>query len=1198
MRAKLHPVIKKVMLALLAGIYAAFCIAWGLILQSQDADSLTPMMQILIWISVIALIAIICISAVLSIVLQKQTLNNQFNQQLLENQTEGVITCDSNLQLLTFNRTARDWHGLDPLKIRAEEWSNYYDLYDADGRQRLNVEQIPLVRAFNGETIKDVQMVVKAKGQAPRIVCCNGNAFYDDAANKLGAIIVMRDITTELEQSKILLQNEAIYREMFDANPIPMWVFNIKTLDFLAVNNAAVDLYGWTKEEFLAMTLMDMRPVEEQQKLLQLQPSFENNQVKSFGEWLHWKKDGSLIDVEITSHPIIFNGQTARLVQAYDVTERKLIEFETQCTNRLLLMLSNVNKLIMHRLPLLEIFHEACRIAVDDGGFRMAWIGLIDEHANKVNVISSAGETGSYIENLNIDLRNSETHQIRIADLKNGPIVTSIKSAKYVVIDDIATDKRMTYWREAALGHGYKSMMSLPLNTNGKVIGTLNVYVGQTNLFKQRVIDLLDQFSNDVSFAISASDVDREKQLAEQALQKSQTLFHTLAQSSPVGIFHTNAKGQFIYVNKSWVKITETKLEQAANNRWLNALYEEDRPKVSAKWKEALATKQAFNQEFRFIRTDGKTVWVKGQAATEYDEQHQFMGFVGTITDITILKNNEEQHRMSRAVFENTREGIMVTDADSRILMVNSAFTDITGYDSEEVINLSPKLLNSGRHDESFFSDLWDILIQTGHWQGEMWNRRKNGEVYPQLMSISSIKSELGDTTNYVAVFADISNIKASEDQLEFLANHDPLTHLPNRLMLLSRLDHAVQVARREGNMLALLMLDLDRFKNVNDSFGHLAGDELLQQVAKRLLSKLRAVDTVTRLGGDEFTILIEGISSQEDVNKIASSIISALETPWTLSNNVEVRIGTSIGVSMFPGHGESALELLQHADAALYQAKNAGRGCIRYFSESLTQAARDRFHIESRLRQAIPNNELRVYYQPKVDIRTGRIIGAEALVRWQDPVDGLIMPFIFIGIAEETGLIKSLGEWVLAETCRQGREWMDAGMLPLNLAVNLSAHQFHHGNIVKTLSDVLESSGFPAERLELELTESILMQRENEMVETLNQLRSKGVSLSIDDFGTGYSSLAYLKTFPLDVLKIDRSFVMDIEKDEDDRAITATIIKIAHTLGLRVVAEGVETQEQLEFLDAHGCDMYQGYLMGKPMPADDFIALLKRTNH
>jgi diguanylate cyclase (GGDEF)-like protein/PAS domain S-box-containing protein len=1197
MQARLHPVIKKILLALLAGIYVVFCITWGLILQSQAADSLTPMMLTLIWISVIALIAIICISATLSLVLKKQRLNNQFNQHLLENQTEGVVACDSKLELLTFNRTAREWHGLDPLRIPADEWSNYYDLYDESGLHRLTVAQIPLVRAFNGETIKEVKMVLRAKGQSPRIVSCNGNAFYDVSSNKLGAIIVMRDITANLEQSRALVQNEAIYREMFDANPVPMWVFDIKTLEFLAVNDAAVSLYGWTKDEFLTMTLMETRPLEEQQKLLQRIPSFENDKIKRFGEWLHWKKDGSLIDLEINSHPMVFNGRLARLAQGYDITERKLIEFETQCTNRLLLMLSNVNKLIMHRLPLLEIFHEACRIAVDDGGFRMAWIGLIDEQGGKVKVISSAGETGSYIENLNIDLRNTEANQVKISSLKNGPIITSIKSAEYVVVNNIAIDKRMTYWREAALGHGYKSMMSLPLNTNGKVIGTLNVYMGQADIFKQRMIDLLDQFANDVSFAISASEADREKQLAEEALQKSRTLFHTLAQSSPVGIFHTNAKGQFIYVNKSWVEITEIKLEQAAIHRWLNALYEEDRPRISAAWKESLKHHQPFNQEFRFLRTDGKIVWVKGQAATEYDDQQQFMGFVGTITDITILKNNEEQHRMSRVVFENTREGIMVTNADNRIMMINSAFTDITGYDSEEVINLFPSLLNSGRHDDSFFSDLWDILLQTGHWQGEIWNRRKNGEVYPQLMSISSIKNELGDTTNHVAVFADISNIKASEDQLEFLAHHDPLTRLPNRLMLLSRLDHAIEVARREGKMLALLMLDLDRFKNVNDSFGHLAGDELLQQVAKRLLSKLRAVDTVTRLGGDEFTILIEGINSQEDVSKIANSIINALETPWTISNNIEVRVGTSIGISLFPGHGESALELLQHADAALYQAKNAGRGCIRYFSESLTQAARDRFHIESRLRQAIPNNELRVYYQPKVDIHSGRIIGAEALVRWQDPIDGLIMPFIFIGIAEETGLIKSLGEWVLAETCRQGREWIDAGVPPLNLAVNLSAHQFHHGNIVKTLCDVIDSSGFPAERLELELTESILMQRESEMVETLNQLRKKGVSLSIDDFGTGYSSLAYLKTFPLDVLKIDRSFVMDIEKDEDDRAITATIIKIAHTLGLRVVAEGVETKEQLEFLDAHGCDMYQGYLMGKPMPADDFIALLKWTN-
>ncbi len=582
MQAKLRPVTKKIMLAILAGIYAVFCIVWGLILQSQDADSLTPTMLILIWISIIALIAIICISAVLSIVLQKQRLSNQFNHQLLENQTEGVVACDASLQLLTFNRAAREWHGLDPLKIPASEWSQYYDLYDAEGIQRLNLEQIPLVRAFYEEIIKDVHIVIKAKGQAARTVSCNGAAFYDDSGNKLGAIIVMRDMTAQLEQSRTLAQNEAIYREMFDANPIPMWVFDIKTLDFLAVNEAAVSLYGWTKNEFLTMTLMEMRPVEEQQKLLQHKSSFENNQVKSFGEWLHWKKDGSLIDVEITSHPMLFNGHTARLVQAYDITERKLIELETQCTNRMLLMLSNVNKLIMHRLPLLEIFHEACRIAVDDGGFRMAWIGLIDEQVNKVNVISSAGETGSYIENLHIDLNKEEPEQIGIVDLKNGPIITSINSGKYVVIDDIATDKRMVYWREAALGHGYKSMMSLPLNTNGKVIGTLNVYMGQQDLFKQRVVDLLDQFANDVSFAISASDADREKQLAENALQKSQTLFHTLAQSSPVGIFHTNAKGQFIYVNKSWINITQTRLEQAANNRWLNALYEEDRPRISA----------------------------------------------------------------------------------------------------------------------------------------------------------------------------------------------------------------------------------------------------------------------------------------------------------------------------------------------------------------------------------------------------------------------------------------------------------------------------------------------------------------------------------------------------------------------------------------------------------------------------------------
>jgi diguanylate cyclase (GGDEF)-like protein/PAS domain S-box-containing protein len=567
------------------------------------------------------------------------------------------------------------------------------------------------------------------------------------------------------------------------------------------------------------------------------------------------------------------------------------------------------------------------------------------------------------------------------------------------------------------------------------------------------------------------------------------------------------------------------------------------------------------------------------------------------VRDIGERKRADERLHQAAAVFETTREGVMVTGVDKRIIMVNHAFCDISGYTEAEVIGQSPAILSSGRHAKNFYLEMWDRIAAVGHWQGEIWNRRKNGDVYPELLSISAVKDSAGLVTNYVGVFADISHIKASETKLEFLAHHDPLTQLPNRLLLLSRLEHGIDTARREHTQLALLMLDLDRFKDVNDSYGHGAGDELLQQVAERLRSRLRGVDTVARLGGDEFTVVLEKIAMPENAAHIAREIIDILSQPWWLSNGVEVRIGTSIGIALFPEHGASTKELLQHADAAMYQAKSDGRGCFRYFSENLTYAARERIDMEARLHRAIGRGELRVFYQPQVDIETGRIIGAEALVRWQDPLEGLIPPARFIPVAEATGLISELGEWVLLETCSQGQRWIEAGLPPLRLAVNLSLRQFLYSDIGAVVSKVLAATGFPAMHLELELTESALMERAHDAVQLLTRLRTLGVRLAIDDFGTGYSSLAHLKRFPLDVLKIDKSFIDDIPQHRDDMEITAAIVAMGHNMGFEILAEGVETTEQLAFLQAKGCDMYQGYLTSPAVPAAEFEQLLETVN-
>lgn len=627
---------------------------------------------------------------------------------------------------------------------------------------------------------------------------------------------------------------------------------------------------------------------------------------------------------------------------------------------------------------------------------------------------------------------------------------------------------------------------------------------------------------------------------------------------------------------------------------WRRLMHPDDTAKAEQTFDEALTQgKQSCAVEVRLRHKDGHYIPVLMRYLIQRNADGTAALVSGTNMDLSEQKRAQERLRQAAAVFDSTREGLIVTTADRKIMMVNKAFCDITGYTEAEVAGKKPRMLSSGRHTPEFYLEMWSTIDANGHWRGEIWNRRKNGEIYPQLLSISEVRNDAGVVVNYVAVFADISRLKDSETKLEFLAHHDPLTRLPNRLLLLSHLEHAIRSAQRENTQLALLMLDLDRFKDVNDSFGHAAGDELLQQVADRLVSRLRGIDTVARLGGDEFTVLLQQIAHPEDAAMVASNILNSLNKPWMLSNGVEVRVGVSIGISIYPDHGATTQDLLQHADAALYQAKHEGRGCFRYFSQSLTYAARERIDLEARLHRAIENGELRVFYQAQVDIASGCIVGAEALVRWQDPQEGLIPPGRFIPVAESTGLISDIGEWVLQQTCIQGNKWIEAGLPPLTLAVNISPRQFLHGDLATTLSKVLSDTGFPASQLELELTESVLMEREEDMAHLLHRLRDLGVHLAIDDFGTGYSSLARLKHFPLDVLKIDKSFIDDIPHGDDDGAIAAAIVAMGHTLGFKVLAEGVENSAQLDFLQSLGCDMYQGYLRSRPVPAAEFERLL-----
>ncbi len=598
------------------------------------------------------------------------------------------------------------------------------------------------------------------------------------------------------------------------------------------------------------------------------------------------------------------------------------------------------------------------------------------------------------------------------------------------------------------------------------------------------------------------------------------------------------------------------------------------------------------------VLADGGTRWLETSKVPLRDSQGLVIGVLGVFQDITERRAAEERLRQSAKVFESTTDGVSITDSAANIIAVNRAFTEITGYTEAEMLGKNPRLLQSGRHDESFYRSVWSSIAQVGAWSGEIWNRRKNGEVYPEWLTISTVRDDTGKLTNYVGVFADISQIKQSEAKLEHLAHYDPLTDLPNRLLFGARLEHAIRRAERDAALLALLYIDLDRFKTVNDGLGHPAGDRMLREVAQRLSHCVRAEDTVARLGGDEFVIMLEGLDSTAPATTMADKLLAALTRPFDLDGQ-EVFIGASIGISTYPADGADTAALLKNADAAMYRSKEGGRNTYRFYNAEMTRSARERLTLETSLRQAIVQQEFVLHYQPQVDVASGDIVGVEALVRWDHPISGLIAPLRFIPLAEETGLIIPLGEWVLFAACAQAKTWSErVGMPPVTMAVNLSPRQFRQEKLAEHVRAVLDATGLAPALLELEITESALMENAEQAIATLSALKALGIRISMDDFGTGYSSLAQLKRFPIDKLKIDQSFMHGIPQDRSDMEIAATIIAMARNLHLKVLAEGVETEAQLAFLQIHACDAYQGYLCSRPMPVPALEEWLAQHPH
>jgi len=685
---------------------------------------------------------------------------------------------------------------------------------------------------------------------------------------------------------------------------------------------------------------------------------------------------------------------------------------------------------------------------------------------------------------------------------------------------------------------------------------------------------------------------------AQSTLEESRDRYVNLYDFAPVGYLTLTGDGLISEINLTGATLLGEERRKLIRRRFINFVTAED----SDHWyRHFLQVKQHGGNhdcEARLRRGDGATFHARLNCLRLSKEGDQPVVRI-TLSDISERKQAEEELRIAAIAFES-QQGMIVTDTQGVIVRVNQAFTHLTGYSAAEAVGKTPSMLNSGRHDKAFYRQMWQALEKERYWQGEVWNRRKSGKIYAEWLTISAVAAPDGSITHYVGTFSDITRDSEAEAEIHRMAYYDALTHLPNRRLLMDRLGQALAASRRSGQHGALLFLDLDNFKTLNDTRGHDVGDLLLVEIAQRLNASVREGDTVGRLGGDEFVLMLEDLS--EDVEEailqagmVGVKVREAIALPYLLKG-IEFTCTTSIGASLFGNHDASADDLLKHADLAMYHAKKSGRNALCFFDPDMQAKLVEHSALENDLRHALERRQLRLHYQIQVD-SARRAIGAEALLRWEHPGRSLVTPAEFIPLAEETGLIVPIGLWVLQTACARIRDWSaNPATRDLQLAINVSARQFRQSDFVEQVQQALSATGINPARLKIELTESMVLDNVSDTITKMHALKALGVSFSMDDFGTGHSSLSYLKQLPLDQLKIDQSFVRDLATDPNDAAIVRAIITLGQTFGLNVIAEGVETEAQREFLELNGCHAFQGYLFSRPLPPEAFEKFLEQA--
>jgi len=1013
----------------------------------------------------------------------------------------------------------------------------------------------------------------------------------------VGAVVSFVDIAKRKQSESALRESEARHRALFSQAPISLWeedftavnawltevkASGIENLDTYLQNDPEALHYALRLLKILdvnqaSLTLFEAESKEELFK--NLSSVFTERSYQTFaGELLAIWRGQSQVSLEFSA--VTLKGrridcllQWVVPVENEEVNFSKVIVAIVDITER-----KQVEKALRESEKRHRNLFEQTPIAIYEDDFTAVGKWLDNLRAEGVHDLSR------YLQN-NSTFLNEVVQLVNVLDANESALGLFEAETKEELIENSHT---------ILAGKSYQTFIGQLLAIWENKPRIELEFSGET--LKGRAIDGLLQWAApldeneqlDLSKVIIAIiDITKRKE-AEKALKISEQNYRSLVELSPETMI-VHRKGKILFGNQTAARLLGAESSEALVGKSIYDLIHDDFRNTDdddERMGKILLSERghAAYVEQKLLLLDGHLVDVEEIGSRVLYEGEEAVQIV--IRDITERRRVEERLRLAATVFDNTAEAIIITDKNNKIITVNPAFVTITGYGLKEVIGKNPRMLSSGLQDAEFYKTMWDSLVRDHKWRGEIWNRRKNGEIFPEWLSIATILNEKGEIIRYVALFSDITKRKKAEELIQYQANHDALTNLPNRILFMDRLSQAINKVNREIKKVALMFIDLDRFKWVNDTLGHSAGDELLQETAQRLLSCVRRTDTVARLGGDEFVIILPDVMKTMNAGVVAQKILDYLAKPFYLNNN-EIFISGSIGITIFPNDATETEELLKNADTAMYRAKESGRNTYQFFTAEMNTRAAHRMQLESELHHALENQEFKLFYQPIVTLKSKKIQGAEALLRWHHPTRGLILPEEFLPLAEETGLISQIGTWVVETVCHQLAEWKFPFEPNFYVSINLSVKQCRHVDFKSSLDKIIEATQVPACSLILEVTENVSINELEDTVAALHDIRNKGARIAIDDFGTGHSSLNRIKHFPVDILKIDRSFIRDVSKNEKDNALVEAILKMAHSLGIKVVAEGIEIEDQLEFLHAQGCDFGQGYYFCEPLPPE-----------